>query len=40
VRAGACDEAARSIHRLRELRPDFADLPRLQQEAQRAGCGS
>lgn len=40
VRAGACDEAERSIRQLKELRPDFPDLPRLQQEAQRAGCGS
>jgi hypothetical protein len=40
VRAGACDEAERSIRRLKELLPNFPDLPRLQQEAQRVGCRS
>ncbi|HEU4588567.1 MAG TPA: hypothetical protein VFS11_07965 [Gemmatimonadales bacterium] len=40
VLAGACDEAARSIRRLKELMPQFSDLPRLEREAVRAGCSA
>ncbi|HET7600295.1 MAG TPA: hypothetical protein VFK09_08370 [Gemmatimonadales bacterium] len=40
VRAGSCDEAERALVRLKQLRPGYLDLPQLEEEARRAGCGA
>jgi predicted Zn-dependent protease len=36
--AGYCPEVGRSLERLRELNPDFEELPDLVQRAAKAGC--
>jgi len=38
ARAHQCEEAARSLGRVRTLRPEYLDLPQLEVEARAAGC--
>jgi len=38
IQARQCEEAARSLDRLRTLRPGYLDLPQLEAEARAGSC--